>query len=59
MLNLRLNIVTGTPKNLNSVEALPLGFCGFVAEIGLGGVFKNNIRVFKGSLTLKLIYLVY
>ncbi|TAG54675.1 MAG: hypothetical protein EAZ27_08565 [Cytophagales bacterium] len=40
----------GTPKNLNSVEALPFGFCVFVAEIGLGGVFKNNIGVFRDSL---------
>ncbi|TAG51922.1 MAG: hypothetical protein EAZ27_12985 [Cytophagales bacterium] len=40
----------GTPKNLSSVEALPLGFCGFVAEIGLGAGFKNNIGVFRGSL---------
>ncbi|TAG56662.1 MAG: hypothetical protein EAZ27_04525 [Cytophagales bacterium] len=42
----------GTPKNLNSVEALLLGFCGLVAEIGLGGAFKNNIGVFRGSLML-------
>lgn len=39
----------GTPKNFNSDEALPHGFCGFVAEISLGGVFKNNTEVFRGS----------
>lgn len=47
-------MLKGTLKNLHSVEALPLGFFGFIAEIGLGGVKKNNIRVFRGSLNNNL-----
>ncbi|TAG57266.1 MAG: hypothetical protein EAZ27_03150 [Cytophagales bacterium] len=44
-----MNLYKGTPKNLNSDEALWLGCYGFVAEIGLGGVFENYIGVFRGS----------
>ncbi len=40
----------GTYKKPNSYKALPLGFCGIVTEIGLGGVFEIKLWVFRSSL---------
>ncbi len=42
--------IKGTSKNPNSYRALPLGFCGIVTEIGLGGVFEIKLWVFRSSL---------